>query len=169
MRRAGNIAIIALQAASAIAADGCMTNEQCPEIAALESSDCHDYHMFQARGSTAPYPGHLSDLMKLVCDGIGGSCGFENIVYPAANGGAWCSSANEGATGGQKQMQEYANRCPDSKLVVLGFSQGGSVALDLLGGGGGSVFGCEQPENDGLDLSTSPGSKSEYCTSYSSQ
>ncbi|KAF2732647.1 alpha/beta-hydrolase [Polyplosphaeria fusca] len=168
MRSSTILAAVAVNVSSVLAADGCMTNEQCPEIAALEHEECEDYHMFQARGSTAPYPGHLSDLMKLVCDGIDGSCGFENIVYPASNGNAWCSSANQGATGGQKQMQEYAKRCPNSKLIVLGFSQGGSVALDLLGGGGGNkVFGCDQPVNDALDRTKAPGSKKQVVAAAS--
>jgi hypothetical protein len=58
----------------------------------------------------------------------------------------WCKSAHIGATNGQKQMAEYAAKCPDSKLILSGFSQGGSVALDILGGGGGPGFDCENQE-----------------------
>src|ERR1051325_8531851 len=34
-------------------------------------------------------------------------------------------------------MRNYTARCPDSHLIVMGFRQGGSVMLDVLGGGGG--------------------------------
>ncbi|PVH94572.1 carbohydrate esterase family 5 protein [Periconia macrospinosa] len=73
----------------------------------------------------------------------------------------WCKSAYIGATHGQKQMREYAERCPDSKLILLGFSQGGSVGLDILGGGGGEeeVMGCHQNTTEPLDPETSPGNK----------
>lgn len=77
----------------------------------------------------------------------------------------WCKSAHIGATNGQKQMREYAERCPDAKLILLGFSQGGSVALDILGGGGdepSEVMGCMQEGNPSLNRDESPGSKSEY-------
>ena len=111
-----------------------------PEVVALETDECQKYHIFIARGSDSGYPGHQGPLVKLICDGLGGDCGYENIIYPAnssfAGDEAWCKSAHLGAVNGQRQMKEYAERCPDSKLMVTGFSQGASVALDILGGGG---------------------------------
>lgn len=73
----------------------------------------------------------------------------------------WCKSAYIGATQGKKQMREYAERCPESKLILLGFSQGGSVGLDILGGAGGDdeVMGCHQEASEPLDHETSPGNK----------
>lgn len=41
----------------------------------------------------------------------------------------------------------------------MGFSQGGSVVLDILGGGGGELWGCVQEDNPRMDKSTAPGSK----------
>jgi hypothetical protein len=70
----------------------------------------------------------------------------------------WCDSAGKGAKSGQAQMKAYSEKCPDSKLIVLGYSQGGSVAQDMLGGGGGSVFACEQDMNPALDATSAPGS-----------
>jgi hypothetical protein len=59
-------------------------------------------------------------------------------------------------------MTSYAEKCPDARLILLGYSQGGSVALDTLGGGGGPVFKCEQEENAALDRTKVPGSNSEF-------
>jgi len=127
------------------------------EILAYQSDDCKPFHVFVVRGSDEPYPGRLGNLTKEICSAIGGTdaCGFENVEYPAKSTawgqGVWCDSASKGAKNGQAQMKAYNEKCPDSKLVVLGFSQGGSVAQDMLGGGGGDVFGCQQDMNPALD------------------
>ncbi|KAF2640656.1 alpha/beta-hydrolase [Massarina eburnea CBS 473.64] len=137
---------------------------------ALNTTACQTYHAFIARGSDSGYPGHLGPLAKLVCGNLTSSadsnttCGYENIVYPANSSWSgpttdiWCKSAAIGAQAGQEQLREYADRCPDAKLILLGFSQGGSVALDVLGGGGGVVFNCTQEDNAALDPESSPGS-----------
>ncbi|KAF2124080.1 carbohydrate esterase family 5 protein [Dothidotthia symphoricarpi CBS 119687] len=133
------------------------------EILAYESSDCRPYHVFIARGSDEPYPGRQGNITKEICAAIGSDdCGFENIQYPAKSTAwgvdEWCKSAAQGAKNGQAQMTAYAAKCPDSKLILLGYSQGASVAQDILGGGGGAIFSCEQAVNPALDRSTAPGS-----------
>lgn len=141
----------------------------------LNTTDCQTYHAFLARGSDSGFPGHLGPLISYVCGNLTSdassdtTCGYENIDYPAnstwSGPGMWCKSAHIGATNGQKQMREYAERCPDAKLILLGFSQGGSVALDILGGGGdepSEVMGCMQEGNPSLNRDESPGSKSKY-------
>jgi predicted esterase len=55
-------------------------------------------------------------------------------------------------------MKAYNQKCPDSELILLGYSQGGAVAQNILSGGGGKVFECELPSNPALDMSI--GSKS---------
>ncbi|KAF2659735.1 carbohydrate esterase family 5 protein [Lophiostoma macrostomum CBS 122681] len=147
----------------------CIDGDPCPEVIALESSECTDYHAFLARGSDSPYPGHLGPLVKLTCDGLVGNssssdvtCGYENIIFPAnssfAGVDAWCESAGTGAKNGQQQMKDYADKCPDAHLILLGYSQGASVSLDILGGGGHQIFQCTQDSNPAFDPSTTPGS-----------
>jgi acetylxylan esterase len=63
-------------------------------------------------------------------------------------------------------MRNYTERCPDSHLIVMGFSQGGSVQLDMLGGGGGEMWGCTQESNQAMNITTGPGSKGELCCYY---
>lgn len=133
------------------------------EILAYETSDCRPFHVFVTRGSDEPYPGRLGNLTKEICSGIGGTekCGFESVEYPAKSTAwgveEWCKSAGKGAAAGQAQMKAYAEKCPDAKLILLGFSQGAAVAQDILGGGGGHVFECDQAENPAMDATTAPG------------
>ncbi|KAF2021567.1 carbohydrate esterase family 5 protein [Aaosphaeria arxii CBS 175.79] len=141
-----------------------------PAVLGLATSDCQKHHIFTARGSTAPRPGHAGELIRQVCEGLD-DCGYEEIDYPASGGaqgpGAWCKSAHEGALNGQKQMTEYAERCPDAKLIVIGFSQGGSVVLDMIAGGGDAqVFGCHQEQNGPLDKTKSPANKVAVIASF---
>lgn len=134
------------------------------EILAYNSDACTPFYVFVVRGSDEPYPGRLGNLTKQICSAVGGTnkCGFENIEYPAKSSAwsetSWCDSATKGAKNGQEQMQAYSKKCPDSKLIILGYSQGGSVAQDMLGGGGGPTFKCEQGDNPALDASVAPGS-----------
>lgn len=133
------------------------------EILQYQSSDCKSFHVFLSRGSDEPYPGRLGNITSEICATIGGDdCGFENIEFPAKSTAwgvdEWCKSAGKGAANGQAQMKAYSEKCPDSKLILLGFSQGAAVAQDILGGGGGEVFACDQATNPAMDASTAPGS-----------
>ncbi|KAF2623482.1 carbohydrate esterase family 5 protein [Macroventuria anomochaeta] len=134
------------------------------EILAYQSDDCKPYHVFIARGSDEPYPGRLGNITSEICKQIGDNdCSFENIEYPAKSTAwgkdEWCKSAGKGAANGQAQLKAYAEKCSESKLILLGFSQGAAVTQDIMGGGGGQVFECTQDTNPALDWSTSPGSR----------
>jgi acetylxylan esterase len=168
------LALVILKAAISLAQ--CEAPVPCtdPTLNALEASDCQKHHIFVARGSDSGYPGHNGPLIVSICDKLD-DCGYEDIIYPAnssyAGVNAWCKSAHIGAQHAQEQMTSYAEKCPDAKLILLGYSQGGSVALDTLGGGGGPVFKCEQEENAALDRTKVPGSNSEFaptCVPYTS-
>ncbi|KAL5121436.1 hypothetical protein ACEQ8H_000507 [Pleosporales sp. CAS-2024a] len=143
----------------------CTKLQDCPQFEKLRTNECQPYHHFLARGSTSPYPGHVIETVGKICDQLNNSthpaaCGYEDIEYRAMNGGEkWCISAHEGAVNGAEQMRNYTSRCPDSHLIVMGFSQGGSVQLDVLGGGGGELWGCNQEENPAMDINSAPGSK----------
>jgi acetylxylan esterase len=160
---------LALAATLAQAQDRCdapYPNTFCntTEILAYETSDCRSYHVFIARGSDEPYPGRLGNITQQICQKLGGEadCGFENIEYPAKSTAwgvdEWCKSASKGASNGQSQLKAFSEKCPDSKLILVGLSQGASVVQDVLGGGGGQVFECTQDSNPAFDTSSAPGS-----------
>jgi acetylxylan esterase len=120
---------------------------------------CDSVHIFLARGTSEPYPGRQSAIVSAICNGISG-CGYENIMYPASTSPSYCASIEAGITGGTSQITAYANRCPNAKLVLSGYSQGAQLFGDILGGGGGNTnLGCSQPTNAGLNPSSSPGNK----------
>jgi len=157
-----SLSTLALIAAVAFAQDRCdaqYPNVYCntTDVLAFESYDCKPFHIFLARGSDEPYPGRQGNLTRQICSRLGGEdqCGYENIEYPAKSTAwgkeEWCKSAAQGAANGQAQFSGYAQNCPNSKLILLGFSQGASVAQDVLGGGGGQVFECSQATNPPLN------------------
>ncbi|KAI0112724.1 carbohydrate esterase family 5 protein [Hypoxylon sp. NC0597] len=125
---------------------------------------CEDVHFFIARGTDEEYPGRQGALVDAVCQGVS-SCGYEDIIYPASLDpvDGYCDSAFAGVTNGTAQITAYADNCPDSKLVLTGYSQGAHVVGDILGGGGGNfsyiIEICTQPTNTPLSPDTSPGSQ----------
>ncbi|OTA90627.1 carbohydrate esterase family 5 protein [Hypoxylon sp. CO27-5] len=122
---------------------------------------CEDIHFFIARGTDEEYPGRQGALVNAVCEGMS-SCGYEDIIYPASLDpiAGYCDSAFAGVTNGTAQITAYAESCPDSQLVLTGYSQGAHVVGDILGGGGGNFLViCTQPTNTPLSPDTSPGNK----------
>jgi hypothetical protein len=127
---------------------------------------CDGVHVFLARGNNEPYPGRQGKLISAICSGLE-NCDYEDIEFYNPLPAPYCQSVNEGAANGVKQITAYNKRCPDSKLVVSGYSQGGQVVGDVLGGGSGVLFeDCVQQDNAGLDANKAPGNKSEPLPSF---
>ncbi len=121
---------------------------------------CDEVHFFLARGNNEPYPGRQGMLVEATCDGIA-SCGYEDLYYSALYTDLYCQTVYDGAVAGLVQMKAYAEKCPNSKLILAGYSQGGQIAGDILGGGGGKSFnGCIQPDTPPTDPNTAPGNMS---------
>lgn len=126
---------------------------------ASRATDCKDVHVFLARGNNEPYPGRQGKLVTAICSGLS-SCDYEDIQFYNPLESVYCDSVFEGAANGISQITAYNKACPDSKLVVSGYSQGGHVVGDILGGGGGTFFqGCVQGSNEGLNADSAPGNK----------
>ncbi|KAK2059126.1 alpha/beta-hydrolase [Colletotrichum caudatum] len=126
---------------------------------ATGDAECRDVHIFLARGNNEPYPGRQGKLVTAICDGLA-SCDYEDIQFYNPLPAPYCQSVEEGAVNGNAQVTAYNKRCPDSALVISGYSQGAQVVGDVLGGGGGTFFqGCQQKPNAGLDATKAPGNK----------
>ncbi|KAK5086890.1 hypothetical protein LTR05_004060 [Lithohypha guttulata] len=130
------------------------------DVETRQDTSCAAVHIFLAKGWNETYPGRQGKLAGAICYGLE-SCDYEDILFYNAPEADYCASITEGNNNGHAQMSEYASRCPDSQLVLSGYSQGANVAGDLLGGGGGS-FGdqaCTVDTTAGFDPTTSPGNK----------
>ncbi|KAH7233479.1 Alpha/Beta hydrolase protein [Fusarium tricinctum] len=125
----------------------------------VRDADCKDVHIFLAKGNNEPEPGRQGKLVEAICSGLK-SCDYEDIHFNNPLPAPFCDSVTEGVVNGKKQITAYNKRCPDSKLVVSGYSQGGHVVGDILGGGGGVFFqGCVEEDIAGLSSKSRPGNK----------
>ncbi|EME81302.1 carbohydrate esterase family 5 protein [Pseudocercospora fijiensis CIRAD86] len=99
------------------------------------SGSCTDVHIFIARGWNEPYPGRQGTLVDDICADLSGlTCDYEDVVYDAASTD-YCPSVLTGETNGLQQIQSYYAKCPDTKLVVSGYSEGANIIGDILSGG----------------------------------
>ncbi|RPA75999.1 alpha/beta-hydrolase [Ascobolus immersus RN42] len=124
-------------------------------------AECEDIHIFVARGGNEPYEmvtpagSRQQWTVKAICNTVapyGYTCGYEDIVFPDAFVGDYCGHVQFGVDYGREALQRYAERCPDSKLVLSGYSLGGHVVGDILGGGGGEgmIGGCTMERTEGM-------------------
>ncbi|PKS12062.1 hypothetical protein jhhlp_001358 [Lomentospora prolificans] len=117
---------------------------------------CKDVHLFLARGAGDPYPGTQGPLVDVVCEGLV-SCDHEDVLYVGTFDRV-CDSVTTGVVNATRQITEYAQKCPDSKLVLCGHSEGAAVILNTIGGGGSTCPGGTMPESSPIDPTTAPGS-----------
>jgi acetylxylan esterase len=123
----------------------------------MVTSNCAEVHLFLSRGNNEPYPGRQGAIVSAVCKGLE-SCDYEDIQMKNALSDEYCGAVSEGTANGYKQIVAYNQRCPNSKLVVSGFSQGAHVAGDIFGGGGGSFFeGCKTAATPNVAFDTPAG------------
>jgi hypothetical protein len=71
------------------------------------------------------------------------------IGYDAVKGDNYSQSLLTGIKPLKHHIQRYAAACPDSRLVLMGYSRGAQVVTDTLAGTGGDKTG-EKPLNDAL-------------------
>jgi hypothetical protein len=118
-----------------------------------------------ARGNDAPYhDGRTSPFIDATCEKFtaqGKTCDYLDIVFDATKGVEFCPTIQEGAVNGIRQITEYNAKCPDTLIVLNGYSQGAMVAGSVLSGGGaGSDFGGACFSDDvttGLDPNSAAG------------
>nr|POE89880.1 putative cutinase [Quercus suber] len=97
-------------------------------------TQCHSgVYTIVARGTSEPQGGSkLETIVGPLTSAIPGSASNE-VVYPADND--FYNSVKMGVRNAQQQIQDYASACPDSKMVIFGYSQGAYVmSLSLAGG-----------------------------------
>ncbi|KAI1856692.1 uncharacterized protein JN550_013710 [Neoarthrinium moseri] len=150
----------ALFAASSASAAAVLESRQ------MTTTTCADVHMFLARGNSEPYPGRQKVLVAEVCDRVA-NCDYEDIVMNNYLDSPYCAATYEGATKGYDAIVAYNKRCPDAKLVLTGYSQGGHVISDILGGGHGTFFNeCYEDQTPQLDRYSAAGQMVKAVTTF---
>lgn len=107
-------------------------------------ANCSSPHVFVARGTNeaSPLGGQLQKIVDGLTDQLGAS--VEGIDYPATLQD-YQGSVRNGTGASQNQIASYAADCPDTKLVLLGYSQGAQVTGDSLCGGNAADAGPVSP------------------------
>ncbi|RWA09639.1 hypothetical protein EKO27_g5440, partial [Xylaria grammica] len=124
-----------------------------PILAAVASAkpvqqrqSCPGVYVFGARETTAPAGyGTSGGLVNMVTAAYPDSQSSA-IDYPACGGQAECggidydSSANQGTTAVVSAVNDLNSQCPDTKIVLIGYSQGGQIMDNALCGGAGETL-----------------------------
>ena len=108
----------------------------------VTTAGCPPVHVFGARETTArPGFGQTKTMVNLILKNIPGSTS-EAIDYPACLGTFDCGfvsypkSVQAGTDAVTKQVTAFNQKCPDTQLVLLGYSQGAQISDNVLCGGG---------------------------------
>ncbi|KDN65595.1 putative cutinase [Colletotrichum sublineola] len=121
-------------------------------------------YVIAARGSNEPAGvGRIGTVARGVVAAIPGSQ-IEALDYPAAFDN-YSSSVAAGTEAMKTALTQYNSRCPDSKVTLLGYSQGAQVVGDALCGN------TEDDKSDNLDIDfsvTTPVAASVSSPSFSS-
>ena len=99
-------------------------------------------------------PGRQANLTTRVCADLPGmSCDYEDIAYDAYSTD-YCPSVDSGEGIALDQINAYYAKCPESAIVLSGYSEGATVLGNVLAGDGGDVY-CPSSGHPGLTDTTS--------------
>ncbi|KUI63508.1 Acetylxylan esterase 2 [Cytospora mali] len=108
---------------------------------------CPGVHVFGARETTASAGfGSAGTVVNLITQTYSGSTS-EAIDYPACGGQSSCGgasyadSAKQGVSAVVSAVNAFNQKCPDTSLVLVGYSQGGQIMDDALCGGDDTAEG----------------------------
>ncbi|GAA5198416.1 hypothetical protein GCM10023322_71770 [Rugosimonospora acidiphila] len=105
-------------------------------------SGCAAVQIITARASTeAPGEGISGSLVTQIVNSSGQTVARASVSYPATLTNYAASSA-QGVAALKQQLTSQVQRCPNQKIVLVGYSQGAHVVGDVLGGGGGGTLGA---------------------------
>ncbi|EFQ25748.1 cutinase [Colletotrichum graminicola] len=103
-------------------------------------------HIIVCRASTEkPGTGVIGDIATSIQGQIPGS-DIEAVDYPAELN-PYNPSEEAGVKAMTKLVQDYAARCPDTKMVLMGYSQGAQVTGDVMCGTSENGFTTTQPQS----------------------
>ncbi|KAG5650042.1 hypothetical protein H0H81_000979 [Sphagnurus paluster] len=96
------------------------------------AADCAAVHIITARASTeAPGEGIIGSVVNDIVSGRKQTVTREAIVYPATLTD-YANSQSKGVTATKAQLAAKTSACPNTKIVLMGYSQGAHVSGDVL-------------------------------------
>jgi acetylxylan esterase len=114
-------------------------------VLAVPGTGCTSVGIITARASTeASGEGIIGSLAQLIQQRSSQTVSRASVDYPALLF-PYASSSAAGVAALKKQLTAAVQKCPDQKIVLLGYSQGAHVLGDVLGGGGGGALGAKTP------------------------
>ncbi|HET9893944.1 MAG TPA: cutinase family protein [Streptosporangiaceae bacterium] len=125
-------AIVALTAVSCLA----LAALAAPRASAVTapSSGCAAVNIITARASTeSPGEGITGSLVTQIVDSSTQTVSHEAVVYPATLTN-YTSSESQGVTNAEQELTTAVQNCPNQKEVLLGYSQGAQVSMDVVAG-----------------------------------
>ncbi|RGP74881.1 acetylxylan esterase 2 [Fusarium longipes] len=120
---------------------------------AVASAECRakcpsGAHIIAVRGSLEPQgPGKIGKIANKIAERIPDS-DIEALVYPALYEPDYVESQTEGVTAMTKLVNNYVKKCPNTKIVILGYSQGAHVTMDVMCGASSKGFPSTMPQPD---------------------
>jgi acetylxylan esterase len=106
------------------------------------SSGCAAVNIITARASTeSPGEGITGALVTQIVNSSTQTVSHEAVVYPATLTN-YTSSESQGVTNAEQELVTAVQNCPNQKEVLLGYSQGAEVSMDVIAGNsevGGTV------------------------------
>jgi acetylxylan esterase len=137
-------ALVALAAAATLAAGAVaavVTAGPAGAVAAPAGS-CAAVSIVTARASTeAAGEGITGALVTQVVNSSRQTVSRASVNYPALLA-PYAQSQAQGVNAAKTQVTALVQRCPNTKVVLLGYSQGANVVGDILAGGGGGTLGA---------------------------
>jgi acetylxylan esterase len=98
------------------------------------ASGCAAVNLIVARASTeAPGEGITQSLATQIVNSSTQTVSQEAVVYPATLTN-YTSSESQGVADAEQELTAAVNSCPNQKQVLLGYSQGAEVSMDVIAG-----------------------------------
>jgi hypothetical protein len=108
---------------------------------AASGSGCAQVSIITARASTeAAGEGITGALVTQVVNASNQTVSRASVSYPASLNN-YANSSLQGINALKSQLTTLVQNCPNTKVVLMGYSQGAHVVLDVLGGGQGGSLG----------------------------
>ncbi|KAF9894905.1 hypothetical protein FE257_004527 [Aspergillus nanangensis] len=116
-----------------------------PSNSGRSTSHCPNVHVLAARETFAPAGlGNATKVVDMICNSHPGAT-FEAIDYPAMGHECNPYSVQKGAQAVADQVTRFVNDCPDTQIVLVGYSQGAHIIDDAMCGGGDPHMGIADP------------------------